>query len=164
MVERVLAQVRDMALDLRPSQLDDLGLAEALHWYLERHAAHGHLQLICDLPTLAPRPSAEVETACFRITQEAMTNILRSARAAHVWVSLAREGGELVLTVRDDGRGFDVAAAREQAMQSVSLGLLGMEERARLVGGRVAIESTVGQGATVRAWLPLGAPANMEDA
>jgi signal transduction histidine kinase len=154
-VERVLEQVRNMALDLRPSQLDDLGLAESLRWYIERQAARGRLQISFDLPILMPRPPAEVETTCFRIAQEAMTNILRSAHATHVWITIGLDADELKLTIRDDGCGFDVAAARERAIHGTSLGLLSMEERATLIGGRATIESTPGQGTTVRAWLPL---------
>jgi signal transduction histidine kinase len=157
-VDRVLAQVRTMALDLRPSQLDDLGLAEALRWYLERHAARGHLEISFDLPPLLPRPAADVETTCFRIAQEAMTNILRSAHATHVWLTIGVAADKLTLTVRDDGRGFDVAAGRAGTMNGSSLGLLSMEERAALIGGRTMIESTPGQGTIVRAWLPLRAP------
>ena len=87
-----------------------------------------------------------------------MTNILRSAHATQVWITIARDADGLTLTVRDNGRGFDVAAARAGATHGSSLGLLSMEERAALIGGRSAIESTPGQGTTVRAWLPLRAP------
>ena len=162
-VERVLAQVRDMALNLRPSQLDDLGLAESLRWYLERQAARAGLDVVFDLPPLTPRPPGDVETTCFRIAQEAMTNILRSAHATQVWITIARDADGLTLTVRDNGRGFDVAAARAHAMHGSSLGLLSMEERAALIGGRYAIESTPGQGTIVRAWLPLFAPGAVGD-
>jgi signal transduction histidine kinase len=157
-VERVLAQVRTMALDLRPSQLDDLGIAEALRWYLARHAARSNLEIVFDLPPLMPRPPADVEATCFRIAQEAMTNILRSAHATHVWLTISVAADELTLTVRDDGRGFDVAAARAGAMNGSSLGLLSMEERAALIGGRTTIASTPGVGTTVQAWFPLRAP------
>ena len=157
-VERVLAQVRDMALDLRPSQLDDLGLAESLRWYLERQAARAGLDVVFDLPALTLRPPTDVETTCFRIAQEAMTNILRSAHATHVWLTIVVDAEELTLTVRDNGRGFDVAAVRARAMHGSSLGLLSMEERAALIGGRTTIESTPGQGTIVRAWLPLFVP------
>ena len=161
-IERVLAQVRAMALDLRPSQLDDLGLEESLRWYLERQAARGHLEIVFDLPPLTPRPPADVETTCFRIAQEAMTNILRSAHATHVWMTIARDADGLTLTVRDDGYGFDVAAARARAMHGSSLGLLSMEERAALIGGHTSIESAPGQGTIVRAWLPLRATSAAE--
>ena len=153
-VERGLAQVRALALDLRPAQLDDLGLAETLRWYLGRQASIGQLALRLTLPPLVPRPPALIETTCFRIAQEAMTNILRSARASQVWVTVELLSDGLTLMVRDDGCGFDVAAARARAVQGASLGLLSMEERAALVGGRMTIESAVGQGTCVRAWLP----------
>jgi signal transduction histidine kinase len=157
-VERVLTQVRTMALDLRPSQLDDLGLAEALRWYLTRQAARGHLEISFDVPDLTPGPPADVATTCFRIAQEAMTNILRSAHATHVWVTVSVDAEGLALTVCDDGCGFNVAASRAQAMTGSSLGLLSMEERAALIGGRTTIESTRGMGTTVRAWIPLYPP------
>ncbi|MEI7768975.1 MAG: GAF domain-containing sensor histidine kinase [Chloroflexales bacterium] len=162
-VEHVLAQVRDIALNLRPSQLDDLGLAEALRWYSERNAAQGRFALTFDVPALIPRPPVAVETTCFRIAQEAMTNILRSAHAAHVWLTIRLEASALTLTVRDDGRGFDLAAAHARAVGGTSLGLLNIEERAALIGGRATIESTPGQGTTVRAWLPLAPPAAASD-
>lgn len=158
LVEHVLAQVRDMALNLRPSQLDDLGLVETLRWYLERQVARGHLEITLDLPPLIPRSPPDVETTCFRIVQEAITNILRSADATRVWISVALDQAGLTLTVRDNGRGFDVPAARARAIGGSSLGLLGMEERTALIGGHVTIESSPGQGTVVRAWLPLAAP------
>lgn len=157
-VERVLDQVRDMALDLRPAQLDDLGLAEALRWYLERHAVRAGLKVVLDVPPLIPRPPAQVETTRFRIAQEAVTNILRSAHASHAWVSVTYDADALTLIVRDDGRGFDVGAVRSQLQHGASLGLLNMEERAALLGRRCTIESTVGRGTLVRAWLPLRLP------
>jgi len=87
------------------------------------------------------RLPAEVETACFRIVQEALTNVIKHASAQRVWVELDTTPSEALLLLRDDGIGFNVQAARENALLGGSLGLLGMQERAQLVGGRFEIKS-----------------------
>jgi signal transduction histidine kinase len=131
-------QARDLSLDLRPSLLDDLGLPAAIRWYLERHRRRfgGSATLVEDLTDLRLRPT--LETACFRVAQEALTNAARHAGATSVRVELRRANGEIELTVRDDGAGFDVDAARRRAVAGQSMGLIAMEEWATLgaVGGR----------------------------
>jgi len=107
------------------------------------------------LVQLAARPPIAVETTCFRIAQEALTNVVRHAQAQAVVVELSEAGGMLQLLVRDDGQGFAVAAARGRATQGASQGLLSMQERAALAGGTLEIDSTPGRGTTVRARLPL---------
>jgi signal transduction histidine kinase len=97
--------------------------------------------------TGAPRDlPPEVETACFRVAQEAMTNVLRHSRASNLWVRLAATTACLELTVRDDGTGFDVEAARGRAAAGASLGLVGMEERIAQAGGSLEVQSRPGQG------------------
>ncbi len=96
-----------------------------------------------------------IETACFRVAQEALTNVVRHAHARAVTVALRKRNGHLHLCVRDDGVGFDVAALRQQAVQGASLGLLSMEERATLVDGGLELKSAPGQGTEVHAWFPL---------
>jgi signal transduction histidine kinase len=96
-----------------------------------------------------------IETECFRVAQEALTNVVRHAQAKAVTVELRQEDGQLHLRVRDDGIGFEVAAVREQAMRGASLGLLSMEERALLAGGGLELTSSPGQGTEVHAWFPL---------
>ena len=159
-VERTLEQVRNLSLDLRPSILDDLGLVAAARWYLDRQAQRAGIaaHLVVDLP---PEPlPPEVETACFRVLQEAVTNVVRHAGAREVRVVLARRGEELHLAVRDDGAGFDVAAARARAARGGSLGLLGMQERVILLGGRMDVSSAPARGAEIQVWFPLSsAPA-----
>ncbi len=157
-VDGALEQVRGLSLDLRPSQLDDLGLRPALRWYLERQSRTGGFDLQFTVDDLPVRLQPDVETACFRITQEAVTNILRHADAKRVHVRLQCLAGEMELVVEDDGRGFDVAAAQRRAGEGASLGLVGMEERAALAGGRIEWSSTPGQGTRLKARFPL-APA-----
>ena len=101
------------------------------------------------------RLAAEIETTCFRIAQEALTNIARHAHASEVWVTLAGTEEELRLEVRDNGRGFDVAAARLGATAGRSMGLLSMEERATLAGGRLAIDSALSRETRLSLALPL---------
>jgi PAS domain S-box-containing protein len=154
-VERVLEQVRDLSLNLRPSMLDDLGLEPAVRWYTKRQAALAGLQVEFVADAMENRLDPVVETACFRVAQEALTNVVRHARAHLVAVELRQQDGRLHLLVRDDGVGFDVAALREQAVLGASLGLLSMEERATLVDGGLECKSTPGQGTVIDAWFPL---------
>lgn len=154
-VENVMEQVHDLSLDLRPSMLDDLGLEPALRWYTNRQAtlAGLHAKVATDAPDHRCDPM--IETECFRIAQEALTNVVRHAHAQNVTVELHTEDGQLHLDVRDDGVGFDVAQAREQAVRGASLGVLSMEERATLAGGSLELKSAPGQGTDVHAWFPL---------
>lgn len=157
-VDGALEQVRSMSLDLRPSQLDDLGLVAALRWYLDRQARMAGVTVGFNADTLSHRLDTAIETACFRIAQEAVTNALRHARAQCVWVELRLQEHELLLLIRDNGGGFNVAAARGEAASGRSLGLLSMEERAGLAGGRLEIVSAPGNGTQICARFAL-APA-----
>jgi PAS domain S-box-containing protein len=154
-VERVLEQVRDLSLNLRPSMLDDLGLEPALRWYTKRQAAVAGLQAEFLGDSMEDRLDPVVETACFRVAQEALTNVVRHARARRVTVELRKQAGQLHLFVRDDGAGFDVAALRERAVRGASLGLLSMEERATLTDGGLECKSAPSQGTQIHAWFPL---------
>lgn len=153
-VERALEQVRNLSLDLRPSLLDDLGLVAALRWYVARQARIAGFALHFSADEPAGRLTSVLETACFRIAQEAITNIVRHARAREVWVQLQCDN-KLCLTIRDDGIGFDVSAAESRASRGESFGLLGMYERASIVGGQMTIVSAPGQGASISACFPL---------
>ena len=154
-VEHVLEQVQDLALNLRPTMLDDLGLEPALGWLTGRQAALTGLKGEVHAPVLEHRLDPVIETECFRIAQEALTNVVRHAHARAVTVDLRAEGGQLHLRVRDDGVGFDVAAVREKAVRGESIGLLSMEERAGLAGGGLEFKSGSRQGTEVHAWFPL---------
>jgi len=154
-VDRALQQVRNLSLDLRPSLLDDLGLVAALRWYLDRQAQRAGFaaEFVADPPGI--RAPAHLETTCFRVAQEALTNVVRHAHAKRVCVGLRQEGSELHLTVRDDGIGFEVPAARQRAARGGSLGLLGMQERVLLIRGRIEIHSALGNGTEIHVHLPL---------
>jgi len=146
-----LEQVRTLSRELRPSLLDDLGLAAALERYASEFArAHPDItvDLHCDLPARLPGP---VETALYRIVQEAMTNAARHGKASAISVLVSRRANTVQAIVEDDGVGFDVAAVRKR--QS-SVGIFGMTERAELLGGALDIESSP-EGATVYVEIPL---------
>jgi PAS domain S-box-containing protein len=154
LVGRALQQVRDLSLDLRPSLLDDLGLERALNWYVTRQAQRTGLEITLALTVPPARLPEYLETACFRIAQEALTNVARHAAARRVMVALRYQEGWVELIVRDDGSGFDPPTVRARAVQGASLGLLSMEERAELAGGTLTISAAPGQGTTVRARFP----------
>ena len=157
-VEQLMEAVRSMSLELRPSVLDDLGLAAALRWYADRQGRRAGLavRVRTQLPT--ERLASDLETACFRVAQEAITNVARHAGAKRVEVDARAEDGTLDLTVRDDGSGFDVAALRGGTTAEGSIGLDGMEERVHLLGGDFRIDSQPGTGTTVWARFPLTEP------
>jgi len=154
-IERVLEQVRNLALNLRPSMLDDLGLKPALVWLAKRQGELAGLRTEVRVESLDRRLDPAIETECFRVAQEALTNVVRHAKARSVMVELRRDDGRLKLCVRDDGIGFDTNSIRAQAVRGASLGLLGMEERAALTGGGVEFISSIGNGTEVHAWFPL---------
>ncbi len=160
MLDRILEGVRQLSLDLRPSLLDDLGLAAALRWYVGAQAQRAGLTAEIVAGTLPSDLSIAIATTCFRVVQEAVTNVVRHARATRIEVTLECVDGGLTVSVTDDGIGFDAATARRRALAGESLGILGLEERVDLAGGRSRIESAGGQGTTVHAWLPLTAPSN----
>jgi PAS domain S-box-containing protein len=154
LVVGLLKQVRQLSLDLHPSVLDDLGLAAALRWVVRTRTVGGDLQVTLELDEDLPRFTAMIENTAFRVFQESISNILRHAAARSVRVTLKRDGDTLELTVQDDGRGFDPAAAGKHALEGKSLGVLGMRERVRLAGGRIELESSPGAGTRVQVWLP----------
>jgi PAS domain S-box-containing protein len=151
----VMERARDLSVSLRPSILDDLGLTAAVRWYVRREADRARLEADLDFEPFEPRAAPEIETTCFRIVQEAVTNAIRHAKAGRLCVRLSCRDGALEVTIRDDGVGFDVGHARLRAVHGESLGLVGLQERATLVGGRIEIVSALGDGTEIRARLPL---------
>jgi signal transduction histidine kinase len=158
-IERVLQQIRTLSLNLRPALLDDLGLAPALQWLVGRQAERAGFDAKFNADGMDERFAADIEITCFRAVQEAITNIVRYAQAQRVSVELIKHGAELCVSIRDDGVGFDVAAALQRAALGHSMGLLSMQERVLLLGGHMHIESAPGHGASIDVWLPLLLPA-----
>ncbi|MGZ5444426.1 MAG: HAMP domain-containing protein [Thermoanaerobaculia bacterium] len=150
-VDNTVDLVRRIATDLRPAILDDLGVTAALEQQLRRLRESTGMQTTL---TVAVEPELDMLTGVtlYRIAQEGLANVIRHAEATEVEVSLAVEDDTAVLEIGDNGKGM----SREQIASSQSLGLLGMRERAELLGGSVAIDSRPGEGTRVRATLPLG--------
>jgi len=146
MLDTSVAATRRIAADLRPLVLDDLGLAAAIEWAVHNFTQRSGTPCALDMDE-ALELDEPYATAVFRIVQESLANVAKHARAQHAWVSVARERGEIVIAVRDDGAGFDPKAARKPQ----SLGLIGLRERAQLLEGSVRIDSAPGQGTFVEA-------------
>jgi PAS domain S-box-containing protein len=155
MLDDTMAAVRRIAADLRPLMLDDLGLAAAVEWLAAEATRRLGMQVQVEVDELVPEPGEPLAIAVYRMVQEALTNAARHARASRVQVRLRCRAGELQLSVQDDGPGFPLPVRGRPG----SYGLLGMRERARLLGGRVEIDNAPEGGGRVRVWLPLdGAP------
>lgn len=153
-IDEAVDQVRGLSIDLRPLLLDDLGLVVALRWYLERQKKSSGIatEFITRSLSEDDRFSSELETACFRIAQEAVTNVIRHANAGRIIVMLERSGPELVLWISDDGVGFDLGMLRSGA---ATLGLRGMEERVQALGGSLTIDSSPRLGTEICARFPI---------
>jgi signal transduction histidine kinase len=147
---RLSEDVHALSYRLHPSVLDDLGLVEALRAECHRVARHGDLRVEVDAPDFPDAVPNETSLCLFRVAQEALNNATRHGRASAVTVLLSPHDRGLMLTVSDNGKGFDPTHSRERA----SLGLASMRERVRLLRGQLEIESTVGRGTTVVAWVP----------
>jgi PAS domain S-box-containing protein len=154
-VDRAIKQVRNLSLDLRPSMLDDLGLEAALRWYTNQQAVRAGITVQLSTHLGGGRLDAALETACFRIVQEALTNIVRHAHARTAWIEVDRSDRDLSLSVRDDGSGFDAADLEARLEHGASAGLVGMRERVRLLKGELEFVSGNGHGTSIHVRLPL---------
>ena len=151
LVVATLQDVRRLAVELRPSALDDFGLVPAVERLAATVSAPSGPTVDVEANLGEERLPPETETVLYRIVQEALTNIVKHASAGHVSITLVRKGASAVVVVEDDGKGFDPAELR-----AGSLGIAGMRERVGLVGGRLTIESSPGAGTTLVAEDPAG--------
>jgi signal transduction histidine kinase len=150
----VEGHLRRLAHELRPPALDDVGLVEALQLLGEGVSLRAGLTVAIEGALDAQLPPA-IETAIYRIVQEALTNVTRHARASHVRVRLWCDGASLHCTIRDNGAGFDLRAVLARRGSERGLGLMGIQERVAAFGGRLRIDSTVGEGSAVDVAIPL---------
>jgi signal transduction histidine kinase len=153
MAVRSLDELRRLIADLRPSHLDDLGLGPALRWYGNEIEERFPL----DVQVIAPGGNFDmlpqtVTITLFRIAQEAFTNVVKHAKASNIFVSVGQNNGNIIMEIQDDGVGFDLQTLVNES--NPSWGLLGMEERASLLGGDFSIESTKGKGTRVKITVP----------
>lgn len=152
--QRTLDETRRLMFDLRPSVLDDLGLVPALRWFISQRVLPTGLKADFQASGLDHRLQDDLETALFRIMQEAITNSVKHGKAKSIQVQLKAEGDRIVGVVTDDGQGFHPVQVAGKPDRDRGLGLFGMQERAVLVGGTVQIESAPGRGTTVRVAVP----------
>ncbi len=165
-VKKLLADVKSLAVksidnvhqvifDLRPSVLDDLGLLPAIRWYANRHLAERGIALRIEVTGEERKLAPQFETALFRVVQEAINNTVKHAEAHSVVLSIEYAPDAINIEVEDDGKGFDPVAVSLQSDKARGLGLLGMEERITLIGGRFYIESQPGRGTHLTMSVPL---------
>jgi signal transduction histidine kinase len=151
LLDKAVKTVRRLSTELRPSLLDDLGLIDTIDWYLEdfqkRFNIKTEFRHLSDQIIVPDK----IKTALFRIFQESITNIIRHADPSLVKVILNKSEDNVVLQVKDNGKGFDIADVSGKK----TLGLLGMKERSLLMGGDCLIESIPGKGTTVTVSVPL---------
>lgn len=155
MTDSVLENLHRLAIDLRPASLDHVGLVAALHQYIERFSRQHSPNLVAQFKAVGfeegERLSPLVETTLYRIAQEALTNAAKHAQASHLDVLMKRRGERVIFVIEDDGIGFDVTTT----IQHHHLGLVGMRERAEMLGGCMAIESAPGSGTTLYVEVPV---------
>lgn len=160
---RTLDEIHRIIYDLRPAILDDLGLVAAIRWSATQQLASRQVAVRCEFNGLEGRLAPEIETAVFRIVQEAITNIARHARAENVLIQATAHEGTLTIEIEDDGIGFDVGRTGTAGSEGGAapgetgrgLGLLGMRERVELLGGVLRVDSAPGEGTAVTVRLPL---------
>ncbi len=153
LIDAAVQAVRQVATELRPGILDDLGLEAAIEWQLEEFQKRTDIS--CTFRGNMEEDALDVEktTTAFRILQEALTNVVRHAQAGRVEVVLTGNANEVTMLVRDDGRGI----TDSERYHPRSIGLLGMRERARMQGGTLEVQGVAGEGTTVSLRLPLTA-------
>jgi PAS domain S-box-containing protein len=161
LLQRAGSRVRSLALELRPTMLETAGLDAALRWLAEQHLEQTGMEV--SVAGRVEGVSGDRAIACFRVAQEALTNVMRHARARNVWIEVKQTAQELQLAVRDDGVGFDPDQALDRTA-GMRLGLLGMKERVEIFGGSLEIESAPGSGTRIRVSLPVTAAAPAEAA
>jgi signal transduction histidine kinase len=146
-VEASVNSVRNMALLLRPSMLDDLGLIPALEWQAREVSRRSEIEVEIESKGVSESLDEKYRTCIYRLAQEALNNAARHSGGHHAWVTIEQSTDRITVTIRDDGHGFDP--------QLRGLGLLGMDERVRRLGGQLRIDSAPGKGTTLAASLPL---------
>ncbi len=152
LINDLIDRVRQLSLNLRPQMLDDLGLMTALEWHINRFQKQTGIVVVFRHTPMVERLASGLETALYRIVQEALTNVARHARVKEVTVRLWANAGRAGVQVAESGEGFDVVEVLERRASS---GIRGMKERAELLGGEFTLESNPGQGTCLTVELPM---------
>jgi two-component system sensor histidine kinase UhpB len=154
LAHQTLRAIRNLSIDLRPSALDDLGLLPAIRWYIKEYQQKCAIDVDFNATGFRERLLPELETALYRIVQEALTNTARHAQAHHITIKMNEDAETVYLSIQDDGAGFDVDAVLKTPYQDRGLGLAGMSERAVLLDGKLNIHSVIGHGTTIEVQIP----------
>jgi signal transduction histidine kinase len=153
-VEEASEQLTELSLDLRPSMLDDLGLVSTLRWFINRISKRAKMEVKFITMGMDERLDPNIETVLYRISQEALNNIIKHADAKHVVVHLERKQDSIAVYIKDDGKGFDVNETLVKH-QGGRIGLIGMQERASIIGGSLSVQSSKGDGTRIFVEIPL---------
>jgi signal transduction histidine kinase len=165
MVEQATSEVRTISYLLHPPMLDDLGLLEVVRWFADGFSKRSGITVALDLQADIGRLSREMELALFRIVQESLTNVHRHSGSRSATIAVGRIGDKVRVTVTDNGRGFVAEKdGKEAGLSALGVGIRGMEERVRQLGGTLSVISSVGQGTQVEAALPVGVSMQYEAA
>jgi two-component system sensor histidine kinase UhpB len=162
-VDEAIRRTREVSLNLRPAILDDFGLVPALQWYVDQVRRQTDVEFILDMNLSDCTLPPELSNACFRVVQEAITNVLRHAQARHVWIELRRNDDDIHLSVRDDGVGCNSETVEPARRAGRSIGLVGMQERVELLGGKFDFRSEPGRGTEIRASIPIASGEENEE-
>jgi signal transduction histidine kinase len=153
-IDRAIQQVRSMSHLLHPPLLDEVGLLSALSWYMDGLTKRSGIETSFEVQPDFPRLAPELETAIFRIVQEALTNVFKHSEARKVWINLCRRDSQMIVSVRDDGKGIKKRTADLQP-DSIGIGLGGMRQRAKEFGGELRL-SNAQPGTLVELVIPAG--------
>jgi signal transduction histidine kinase len=148
-------RVSNLALDLRPAMLDDLGLLPTVRWYVNRYTRRTGIAVALEIVDFEESQSQEVTTTVYRVIQEALTNVARHAAATQVTVQLSGSAATLTLVIQDNGRGFEPDSVDDTPFSGRGAGLLGIQERVAMLRGTCHIQSRPGQGARLMIDIPL---------
>jgi two-component system sensor histidine kinase UhpB len=154
LTEKLLGQIHELTLELRPHMLDDLGLVPTLRWYTERLSRRLNIEILFTQKNWKERPDSEISTALFRIIQEALTNAAKHARAKKIRILLVQKQKFIEVLIKDDGRGFDQRKIEKRPPRARGIGLFSMKERAALLNGECTIESHPGKGTRIHISIP----------
>jgi two-component system sensor histidine kinase UhpB len=155
MTQQIMVDLRRIIAALRPGVLDQLGLVPALGWVANQIMLPLGVEVTIERGDLPERLPEEIETTLFRIAQEAMVNVARHSKAEHLTIRLNNSNDQVVMTLVDDGQGFDPTSVSLAFEHGRGWGLIGMQERASLAGGQLNVESMPGEGTTVQVVIPM---------